>query len=185
MKRKRITKDCIIEGAIIIADKKGFKNITLKDIAEYLEIKTPSLYNHISGLEEVYDLLSYKGLESLMSELTNSAVGLSGKDALISMGSAYRKFAKNFPIYYSAIQVVSAGINKSTKELSESIIEILIKVISIYKFTDEKNIHIVRILRSYLHGFTQLEVQSSFNIEIDIDDSFNLGLNAILSGFGI
>lgn len=185
MKRRKISKESIIEAAVIIGDKKHISNITLKEIAEYLEIKTPSLYNHISGLDELYDLLAFEGLKRLMAALTDSVIGLSGRDALLSMGNAYRTFAKDSPTYYNAVQMDSIWINQSTKDLGGSVIGLIIKIISFYEFDEEKNVHVVRTLRSYLHGFTQLEMQKSFNVPIDLEDSFETGLKAVLSGFNM
>ncbi len=182
MKKTKINKQIIIETAIMLADIKGYHNVTLKDIAENLEIKTPSLYNHLNGLEELYDLLAYEGLRQLLKTLTNSIIGLCGREALLSMGAAYRTFACNSPGLYSATQRVPVGENESNKELSKSIVDLIVKLILVYKFTDQQNIHIVRTIRSYLHGFALLERQDSFGLPISINDSFEIGLNCILDG---
>ena len=50
----------------------------------------------------------------------------------------------------------------------------------------EKEIKIIRVLRSYLHGFASLYIADLFNIKtVDVDESFDLGLNALLSGLGL
>lgn len=48
-----VTKATIIQTAADIADKEGLQNVSLKVIAEALEIRTPSLYNHIKNLDEL------------------------------------------------------------------------------------------------------------------------------------
>ncbi|MCJ1976698.1 TetR-like C-terminal domain-containing protein [Pseudolactococcus paracarnosus] len=41
-------------------------------------------------------------------------------------------------------------------------------------------------LRSYLHGFASLYIADLFNIKtVDADESFDLGLDALLSGLGL
>ena len=45
----RVTKAAVIQAASDIADEKGLNNISLKVVAEKLNIRTPSLYNNIDN----------------------------------------------------------------------------------------------------------------------------------------
>lgn len=182
MRKAKISKQIIVDTAVLLADRDGFYNITLKDIAEYLEIKTPSLYNHIDGMGELYDSMAQEGLKQLLSALTESVIGFSGRDALTSMGAAYIRFATSAPSLYYAAQRVPIWKNEATKELAESVVGLIIKLIAVYEFTEEQNIHIVRALRSYLHGFALLKSQDSFGMPVDIDRSFELGFTGLLDG---
>ena len=53
MPRIGIDKDTVIRRAAQMANEIGFENVTLKVLADDLGIKSPSLYNHIGGLEDV------------------------------------------------------------------------------------------------------------------------------------
>ena len=48
----RVTKTAVIQAASDIADEKGLNNVSLKVVAERLNIRTPSLYNHIENLDD-------------------------------------------------------------------------------------------------------------------------------------
>lgn len=49
----KTTKEAVIQAASDIADEKGLNNLSLKTVAEKLNIRTPSLYNHINCLDEL------------------------------------------------------------------------------------------------------------------------------------
>ena len=49
----RVTKTAVVQTASDIADKKGLSSLSLKTVAEALDIRTPSLYNHIEGLDDL------------------------------------------------------------------------------------------------------------------------------------
>ena len=61
-----LDKKTIIEAAANIADKEGIANVTLKVLANELEVKSPSLYKHFSGgLDELNKELMLYGWRSL------------------------------------------------------------------------------------------------------------------------
>lgn len=179
--KKRITRDIIIQTTISIANEKDLKNITLKDIADALEIKTPSLYNHLKGIDDLYNTLANYGLNKLKEYLTEATIGLSGRDELVSMSNAYRKFSKDYPPLYESTQLVSVLTYTNIEKLSTDIITIISKIISIYNYSQEENIHIIRTLRSYLHGIT-FEQNKLFEMSTSTDESFATGLELIING---
>lgn len=49
----KTTKEAVIKATSDLADEKGLNNVSLKAVAQKLNIRTPSLYNHI---ESFYNL---------------------------------------------------------------------------------------------------------------------------------
>lgn len=74
MSKNHVSDELIIETSACIANKVGLDNLSLKIIAEELNIKSPSLYNHIRSLEEIKQRLMIYGEEKMI----DSAVGVSG-----------------------------------------------------------------------------------------------------------
>lgn len=72
-------------------------NVSLNEIASELGIKTPSLYNHISGIEDLYLQVGAYSLKLLKEELILSMLGLSKYDALIKVSNTYVNFAIKYP----------------------------------------------------------------------------------------
>lgn len=49
----RVSKALVIETASQIADEQGLNSLSLKAVAEKLNVRTPSLYNHIESLDDL------------------------------------------------------------------------------------------------------------------------------------
>lgn len=53
MARAGLDKETVIRKAAELANEIGYDKITLKLLAEHLNVQPPSLYNHIKGIEEL------------------------------------------------------------------------------------------------------------------------------------
>ena len=85
MSKNNISDELIIETSACIANRVGLDNLSLKLIAEELNIKSPSLYNHIRSLDEIKQRLMVYGWKRMEEEMLDSAVGVSGYEALKNM----------------------------------------------------------------------------------------------------
>ena len=65
MAKNIISDELIIETAARLSNEVGLDNLSLKIIAEELNIKSPSLYNHISSLDEIKERLMLYGWKEL------------------------------------------------------------------------------------------------------------------------
>ena len=77
MSRRNITEELIVETSARIANKVGLDNLSLKSIAEELNIKSPSLYNHITNLDDVKRRIMIYGWKQVSEKIVDSAVGVS------------------------------------------------------------------------------------------------------------
>lgn len=180
MAKIRLDKEAVLHAAITVADNKGLNNLTLKELAEELKIKTPSLYNHIDGLQGLYSLMAVYGLKNLKTELAEAAIGLSGKEALSSMGIAYFKFAKTHPGLYEATQMTCYFKCEEAEKLSNEIIKLFGRIVEPLKLDDTTLIHVIRMFRSMLHGFSVLEKKEGFGMPVSVDESFRLTLDILI-----
>lgn len=95
MSKNNISDELIIETSACIANRVGLDNLSLKLIAEELNIKSPSLYNHIRSLDEIKQRLMVYGWKQLEEKMLDSAVGVSGYEALKNMCYAFYDYATN------------------------------------------------------------------------------------------
>lgn len=79
--RQKIILVIIIELSAKPSNEVGLGNLSLKLITEKVNIKSPSLYNHIKSLEEIKEKIMIYGWKQLKQEVITSAVGVSGNDA--------------------------------------------------------------------------------------------------------
>src|SRR5260221_8041190 len=94
----------ILEEAVALANRHGLAGLSMNDLAKALNIRTPSLYSHVSGIDEVKRMLALHGLEILERGAARATAGRSGSDAVRALLAAYREFAlKNPGVYAAAI----------------------------------------------------------------------------------
>jgi len=76
----RVTEDRLVDQAIAIIEEDGLEELTVGTLAAALGVKAPSLYNHVSGIEEVRDQVRTAAITRLGDErfmvLTGGGVGM-------------------------------------------------------------------------------------------------------------
>ena len=70
----RVTKTAVIQAASDIADEKGLNNVSLKVVAERLNIRTPSLYNHIENLDDLLREVAHNGMHTMNQRMAQAAI---------------------------------------------------------------------------------------------------------------
>jgi AcrR family transcriptional regulator len=178
-----ITKDAVVRAAAKIADGRGWDELTLAKVAAKLRIRSPSLYNHVGGLEELRRELKLLALRELAAALSRATIGKSRDDAVRGLADAYRSFVKQHPGIYAATMVAAVRGDAELNAASDQIVETCLAVVHGYGLNRRDGIHAVRAMRSAVHGFVALESAGGFGIPVDVDDSFQWLVSALLSGF--
>lgn len=180
--KKGINLEAILNAAADLAEEKGLENVSLLQVSEKLGIKSPSLYNHLSGLKELSSGIAKLAISRLEDTIRSAAVGRSKKDALMAVALAYRKYAKENPELYKAILRFPDYKDSRIKEAGHAVVRILYQVMEPYHYSKEETIHFVRGFRSVLHGFVSLEEAGFFqSAEADVDESFKLLVLRLIS----
>lgn len=180
--RTGINLNTILEAATEIADTNGIDEVTLASLAQKLEIRSPSLYNHVQGLHGLRKLLSIYGLEQLLIVLTRAAIGRSGDIAIHEMGKAYVSFARSHPGLYEFTLLAPDPQDPEVQRAGQELVDLVIQVLNAYDLEEEIALHVARGLRSILHGFASLEQKGGFGLQLDNDVSLELLINTFLSG---
>lgn len=172
----------ILEEAGKIADDYGIEDVTLANLAKKLNIRPPSLYNHFEGLQGLRRELALYGLKKLYNELAQSAIGVSGENAVLSLSKAYVHFARKHPGIYEASLLAPDSGDSCIIQAGEKIVNLAVRVLQSFELEGDDVIHAVRGLRSILHGFSSLEQNRGFNLEINPDESLPIIIKAFLTG---
>jgi AcrR family transcriptional regulator len=183
--KKQLRIEIILNVAAELAEEKGFENITLKELAEKLDIKPPSLYNHISGLSELSSGLAKLAIQRLEDVVRNAAIGKSKGEALLEIAHAYRKFAKENPELNKAILKLRLIEDRGLREAEQLVVRIIYKVMEPYHYSEEDTIHFERGFRSAIHGFVSLEEADFFRAAIDADESYNRLVTGLISTLNV
>lgn len=172
----------IVQAAAEIVDAHGAAELSLNAVAQRLNIRTPSLYNHIDSLQAIRTMLSVHGLELLRTELIGAAVGRSGDEAIREIAKAYKAFARAHPGLYDMTLHAPNGEDPQLSQVAQDILDVVIRVLQAYQLGEAATIHMARALRSVMHGFASLEQQGGFGLPVDLDESFTELLETFLAG---
>lgn len=180
--RVGLDKNTILKTAANMADTNGIASVSLKALAEELGIKSPSLYKHISGLDELNKELMLYGWKALEQDIIKASIGKAKDDAIISICWAYRNYVILHPGVYEAMQWYNMYLSEEHLNATEGIISVLFQVLDAYNLSEEQKVHIVRMLRGFLQGFLTIESHGGYGNPQPIDDTFNFALKTILNG---
>jgi len=178
-----LDKNKIIEAAAVIADEKGISGVTLKELADKLGIKPPSLYKHFSrGLDELNTELMLYGWRMLDSEITKAVLGKAKDDAVIALCYAYRRFVSEHKGLYEAMQWYNMYLSDKHLQVSAGAVEIMFRSLSSYDLTEEQKVHTVRMIRAFMQGFSMIEYNGGYGNPVSVDETFDFALKTILNG---
>ena len=181
MPKERLNRAAVIRAAAELLDRDG-RSATLADLAAQLGVRTPSLYNHVSGVDDLQTGIALFGTEELGRRIARAAIGRSGDAAIWAVACAYRDFAKEQPGLYQTTLRAPASSEASRTAISDEIIDVLKMVLEPFCLTDDKAIHVIRGLRSLMHGFVSLELAGGFGIPLDVDESYRYLITTFVVG---
>lgn len=100
----KTTKEAVIKATSDLADEKGLNNVSLKAVAQKLNIRTPSLYNHIESLDNLLLEVAHNGMRDMNERMMKIAVGKIGKEAIKLVSIEYLNYMIEHPGVYETIQ---------------------------------------------------------------------------------
>lgn len=162
----------VAEAAVRVADAEGLHALTLSRLAAELGVRTPSLYHHVAGLDGARRAVALRGLRELGTALRSAAVGRSGADALRAVADAYHAYAVAHPGAYAATQRTDLATDDELRAAVARTSEVVFAVLRHWEQDEERLVHLVRGVRSALHGFVLLESAHGFGLDAPVDVSF-------------
>ncbi len=182
-KRRWLNRELVIERAAAMADEAGrVTAVSLTALAQALEIRPPSLYNHVANLEDLHYGLAVHGLSLLLADLRQAAQGLVGQEAIMAMANTYRQFAHNHPGLYPLTIRAPEPDEAELVTLSQELVQLFLLIMSSLGLQGDDAIHAIRGLRAMLHGFTSLEGAGGYKMALEQDESFRRLVTAYLAG---
>jgi AcrR family transcriptional regulator len=180
--RRGLDRAAVVEAAAALADAEGLEQLTLARVAERLGVRTPSLYNHVAGLEGLRRELALAGLRALSPRLTRAALGKAGGAAVLALADAYRAFARERPGLYAASLRAVGEEDRDLQRAGWEVVELVLAVLAAYELSEEDALHATRGLRAIVHGFVSLEAAGGFGLPLDLDESFHRLVCAFIRG---
>jgi AcrR family transcriptional regulator len=172
----------IVEEAAAIADEHGIEEVTLASLAQKLGVRSPSLYNHVSGLNGLRIQLAVYGLKKLTAAIHEALEDQSGDEAIHAIAAAYIAFARKHPGLYELTLRSPDADEAEYAAAGQHLVDLLVQTLSFYKLDRDQSIHIVRGLRSFMHGFASIEQKGGFGMPHAIDESLKMTIQTYLNG---
>jgi AcrR family transcriptional regulator len=162
----------IIRSASSLANRHGIEGLSMNELAQALKIRTPSLYSHVEGIDDVKRLLALHGLADLDRAATRATIGLSGPDAVRALLRAYRAFAEENPGVYAATVPTPPRSDREWSGAVDRLMATFITAMQGYGLRGPDIVHALRGLRSLVHGFVSLESEGALKHPVSRDESF-------------
>jgi AcrR family transcriptional regulator len=175
----------VIATAGEIADAEGLEAATLARVAARLDVRAPSLYRHVAGVEGLRHGVTVQALATLGEALRGAAVGRSGAAAVRAAADAYRAYALAHPGRYAATQVLlPKHQDDELREAAAGVVDVVAGMLRAWALEGDEAIHAVRAFRATVHGFVSLELCGGFGLDLDRDVSFARLIELLVAGLG-
>ena len=177
-----VTKSTIIQTAADIADKEGLQNVSLKVIAEALEIRTPSLYNHIKNMDELLREVAHNGMRSMNARMVKAAIGHVGDRALKIVSTEYLNYMIEHPGVYEIIQWANWNGTEETAAIYNEYISLLNAFIIPYNLEIESSREVLNMITGFIHGYTTLQLRYAFSNPERVQHELYNAMDTLLLG---
>jgi AcrR family transcriptional regulator len=184
-RRPGLDRRVLVSEAAALADAHGLEFVTLANLAERLNIRVPSLYNHIESADELQHQLSLFALQGLGDDIARAAIGKNGAAGLLAIANAYRAFAKQHPGMYLATLRAPRPTDEAMLTITTAGLDVIRAVMVPFNLDGDPLIHAIRGFRSIVHGFVSLEAAGGFGFKQSTDASFQFIVLLFISGLSV
>jgi AcrR family transcriptional regulator len=178
---KGLDATAVVTAAGRIADTDGLEAATISRVAADLGVRPPSLYNHVANHAALMRLLAIESVTELAAAITGAAVGRSRGDALRAVAVAYRAYALEHPGRYAATVRAPAADDAMAQAAASAAVTPMVAILAGWGIEGPDAVHLVRVIRSAMHGFVSIEMGGGFGLPLDLDRSFDLLVDSLVA----
>lgn len=182
MPRNGLNRERVVEAAAKLIEQQGVVGFSMRQLAEELNVKTASLYNHVTSFEALLtDVCTYAlhlQWEAEMAAITQKY----GDDAVQALMDAYRNYAgQHRELYRLVIRMAAQG--DGLEEASWGLVEPFLQVLADYALPEQERLHWQRVLRAVAHGFVAQEDAGFYaHLPADVNESYRLAVACCING---
>ncbi|MFG2113778.1 TetR/AcrR family transcriptional regulator [Streptomyces sp. NPDC048718] len=173
MPRAGLDPAAVVAAGAALADEVGFAQLTMGSLAARLGVRTPSLYKHVGGQDDLNRRIAALALGQAADAVERAVDGRTERDALAAAARAFRTFVVAHPGRYAATIGMEPNSSEDPLALAgERLLGAFAAVLRGYAIGEAEVGHALRMLRSLCHGFATLQAANGFQWSTDIDESF-------------
>ena len=184
MGAKGLTKEIIIAEAVAFIEETGQPEVSLHELARRLEIKTPSLYNHIKNTKELQYAVFQFAIDKFVANQKLATENKKKDEAVKAFADAYYSFATENKGLYRLVMSMPSEEDDMEKKMAVPLLNTVVSILSDYALTEETIAHWQRVFRAILHGFISQEYLGYFYYynDIDLKKSRDIAVQCFLDG---
>jgi AcrR family transcriptional regulator len=182
MPRVGLSPEAVVDAAVAVIDADGPEALSLAAVASMTGVATPSLYKHVASLDALRGLVQLRVLTELGDVLAEAVLGRSTDDALRALMNAYRDYAIAYPHRYAALPQQPRRESELVAAAGNRAVGVILAVLRGYGLEGSAAIHTTRCVRAALHGFASLEISGGFQLAEDLNESYALLVDAVVTG---
>ncbi|MDX3659032.1 WHG domain-containing protein [Streptomyces sp. ID05-26A] len=182
MPRAGLVPATVIAAGAELADEVGFESLTMGLLAERLDVRPPSLYRHVESLDALRRGIALQAKRELGGVAARAAVGKAGSAAIHAFADAYRRWVLDHPGRYVASLRAPAPDDEEDRQISDDSLRALYDILAGFGLHDDDAVDAARALRAAVHGFASLESAGAFGLPRDVDRSYRVLVESVISG---
>jgi AcrR family transcriptional regulator len=177
----RTSNDAIVAAARRILESDGLSAVTMRNVAEAVGVRGPSLYKRVPDRAALLRAVSDGVVADLSRILARATQTDDPREDLRAAVVAYRDFVLRNPNGYRLLFAdLPAGANAdpaSLAALGEPIVRAMARLAG-----DAAALEGARTLVAWSHGFVSMELAGAFRLGGDLDVAYAFGIDSILTG---
>jgi len=183
MPKKGLNRELIIDTALQLVEQGGTAACSMRELALRLDVKAASLYNHISGMDDLMGHVGLRAAEMRAAVQLHAIQGKTREEALLALAEAHHTFAMEHIHLDKVIMGLQRHLSPMLPQAAKVSMEPIMQVLSTYALSDDAKIHWQRILRATMHGFCVHEHIGGFSHSpLQVSDSYRMAILCIADG---
>jgi AcrR family transcriptional regulator len=174
----------IVKATCEIIEREGVAGLSLQDVADAVGVKTPSLYNHISGRKDLLRAVVERTFRGLFAAYQPAllAEGLSPEECLKRIFRLHREYAHAHPNAYTlAYSTRDPEMRADPVELEQQ--AIAVQQVMAQVSGEGQSLPALRGALALVHGFVTLELREQLQRGGDLGAAFEASVEAYLRGW--
>jgi AcrR family transcriptional regulator len=176
--RPQTSTEAIVTAGRRLLEERGAEALTLRDVADAVGVRAPSLYKRIRNRADLFQLILDDVTEELLAQ--QEAVARSGDPAtgLRRLMSAYRAFAHANPAAFALLY--SPQSTPPGSDRLRRLTVILLRLVTELAGAEDA-LPAARTIVSWANGFIAAELGEGFQLGGDVERAWEYGLGRVLS----
>jgi AcrR family transcriptional regulator len=156
-KTSRLNRETIAAAALAIADAEGFSAVSMRRVAQELNVGTMSLYHYVKTKDDLIAVMD----DALMSEALLASLPQGWQCAIIEIATRTHELFLRHPWALASMMSAPPGINAMRH--MEQCLEALSKT----KMTDEQKLTLLAMIDDFVFGHALREAASDATIDLE------------------